>query len=60
MVKYCMWKRIVNFWNEWAETYNDLFSGNLIYLNSYDGNIVWVLDMEEDSDQSRSVQSENQ
>jgi hypothetical protein len=60
MVKYCMWKRIVNFWNEWTETYNDLFSGNLIYLSSYDGNIVWVLDMEEDSDQSRSVQSENQ
>jgi hypothetical protein len=50
-----MWKRIVNFWNEWTETYNDLFSGNIVYLSSYDGNIVWVLDMEEDSDQSRTV-----
>jgi hypothetical protein len=58
MVKYFMLRRIINFWNEWTETYNDLFSGNLIYLSSYDGNIVWVLDIEDEYSKNKEKQDE--
>ena len=53
-----MLRRIINFWNEWTETYNDLFSGNLIYLSSYDGNIVWVLDIEDEYSKNKEKQNE--
>jgi hypothetical protein len=58
MVKYFMLRRIINFWNEWTEVYNDLFSGNLIYLSSYDGNIVWVLDIEDEYSKNKEKQDE--
>jgi len=58
MVKYFMLRRIINFWNEWTETYNDLFSGTLIYLSSYDGNIVWVLDIEDEYSKNKEKQNE--
>ncbi len=43
-----MWKRIVNFWNEWTETYNELFKGEAIYFTSFYGGFVYVPDDEDD------------
>lgn len=57
MVKYCMWKRIVNFWNEWAETYRELNRGEVVFFTSSFGGFLYVPG--EDDDQSRSVQPED-
>ncbi len=52
-----MWKRIANYWNEWAETYNELFKGEVIYFTSFYGGVVYI--PEEEDDRPNTVQSED-